>query len=116
VNEDVRDLPRAEVVKSRRNAVECLCRALLSHPDEERRHFCAELLREAGDTAAVPALIIALRDKSPHVRFDVLSALCKILKVDLGWWLNIEAYDSTPGRMHRRAAEWWKRNRHYVWW
>src|SRR4051812_15436469 len=71
----------------RRNAVEALSVAVVDHPDEETRHLAAELLRDADRTSAVPALIEALRDSSPHVRFDALSALSKILRVDVGWWL-----------------------------
>jgi len=111
-----RDHEKAEAVKKRRNAVEALRVAVVNHPDEETRHFCAELLREANETTAVPELIEALRDRSPHVRFDALSALSRILKTDVGWWLGVEAYQDSPGRIHRRVAEWWKRNERYVWW
>jgi HEAT repeat protein len=105
-----------EELSSRRNAVDALCKALVSHPDEETRHLCAELLRDAGRTKSVPALINALRDRSPHVHFDALSALSKILWIDLGWWLDVEAYRNAPALMHRRAQEWWRRNRRHVWW
>jgi len=46
----------------------------------------------------------ALRDTSPHVRFDALSALSSILKADVGWWLNVEAYHSRPATMLTRVA------------
>jgi len=106
----------ADELMQRRNAVEALCARGLVHPDEETRHLAAELLRDAESTKAVPALIRALRDQSPHVRFDALSALCKTLKTDIGWWLDIEAYHNSPAEMHARVSEWWRRNRHYVWW
>ena len=105
-----------EELMQRRNAVDALCQHGLVHPDEQTRHLAAELLRDAESTKAVPALIKALRDESPHVRFDALSALCKTLKTDIGWWLDIEAYHNTPADMHTRVSEWWRRNRHYVWW
>jgi HEAT repeat protein len=106
----------AEALRKRPRAVKELRAALLRHPDPDVREGCAELLAEFEDTAAVPQLIEALRDTSPHVRFDALSALSRILKADVGWWLNIEAYQSRPAAMHRRVTEWWKRNRRYVWW
>jgi HEAT repeat protein len=105
-----------EALGSRPRAVPALRKAVISHPDPEVRHVCAELLRDAEDSSAVPELIEALKDESPHVRFDALGALTRILRIELGWWLNIEAYHDSPGKMHRRVSEWWKRNSGYVWW
>ena len=116
VRDGRRQEDKADLLRKRRNAVKALRVAVVSHPDEEVRHFCAELLREADDTAAVPELIKALRDASPHVRFDALSALAQILKIDVGWWLDVEAYRDPPVKIHRRVAAWWRQNRRYVWW
>jgi hypothetical protein len=89
---------------------------LVRHPAENVREYCAEILGDLGDTSAVPELIAALRDDSEHVRFDALYALEKVLHVDLRWWLGIEAYHDSAGRLHGRVSEWWNRNRRYVWW
>ena len=108
--------PVVDTLAARPRAVPALRAAVVSHPDPEVRHTCAELLGDAEDTAAIPELIEALKDRSPHVRFDALGALERILKVDLRWWLRIEAYHSQPGTMHRRVAAWWRRNKRDVWW
>jgi HEAT repeat protein len=105
-----------DALAAKPRAVRALRAAVVSHPDPGVRHTCAELLRDAEDTAAIPELIEALKDRSPHVRFDALAALERILKVDLRWWLRIEAYHSRPRAMHKRVAAWWRRNRRDVWW
>jgi|ERR1700693_2276027 len=104
----------AEAIRKRPRAGKALRAALLRHRDPNVREGCAELLGEFDDIAAVPELISALRDSSEHVRFDALLALEKILKVDLRWWLNVEAYRDSPRKVHDRVSGWWRRNRHYV--
>jgi HEAT repeat protein len=105
-----------DVLAAKPRAVPALRAAVISHPVEEVRHACAELLRDAENTSAIPELIEALKDESPHVRFDALAALERILKVDLRWWLRVEAYYSKPGTMHKRVMGWWRRNKCDVWW
>lgn len=106
----------AEALRKRPGAAKQLRAALLKHRSADVREGCAELLGEFGNTAAVPALITALGDEAEHVRYDALLALGKVLRIDLGWWLNVEAHQVTPRELHTVVSKWWKRNRHYVWW
>jgi Lhr-like helicase len=102
--------------KSGRRAVNALLVALENHPDPLVREGCAELLGDTLDTKAVPGLINALKDKSVHVRWDALSALNKILMIDLCWWLNVEVYKDEAIVIHKKVNKWWLRNKRNVWW
>jgi HEAT repeat protein len=102
--------------KAGRRAVKALLDGLKNHPDPLVREGCAELLGDTLDTKAVPGLINALKDKSDHVRWDALSALNKILMIDLSWWLNVEVYKDEASLIHNRVSKWWLRNKRNVWW
>jgi HEAT repeat protein len=110
------DSRNADALRKRPRAVRQLRSALVSHESEKVREACAEILGDLDDTTAVPELIQALLDKSVHVRFDALWALEKVLRVDLRWWLRVEAYKDQAHRLHGRVSVWWKKNRNYVWW
>ena len=108
----------AEAIRRRPRAATALRAGMLRHKDPLVREKCAELLREDQFqfTSGVPDLIEALRDPSVHVRFDALWTLEQTLEFDLRWWLEVEAYKTPAVVLHRKVLEWWKRNRHYVWW
>jgi len=91
-------------------------RALLSHPNDDVRHDCAEILGERGSAKSIPTLIEALGDPVLYVRQDALWSICKICHMQtwaLMMWLDLH-YDEDYMSEKKKVDEWWTVNKRFI--
>ena len=105
-----------EILKCDNRVIKYLTNSLLTAPDAHIRETCAELLSERECARAVPALIIALKDKVLYVRQDALWAiekLCGFARGGLTDTLQITNMDK-PQNLYDRVSEWWEANHRFI--
>ena len=91
-----------------RDIDDLLIDVLRTHPDALNREVCAAILGERRSRKAIPALLAALSDRSPHVRMDALWAIEKaavsIGDIYVALLLNVEDWPE----VRRRMKAWWR--------
>jgi HEAT repeat protein len=91
-----------------RDIDDLLIAVLRTHPDALNREVCAAILGERRSRKAIPALLVALSDRSPHVRLDALwaieKAVANIGDISVALLLNVEDWPE----VRRRMKAWWR--------
>jgi len=79
INVTVNEMPgTSDLTRLGRAATPALAKALLNNMNDGVRGVCAAVLGEIRDPSAAEALVLALEDASPAVRYNAVSALGKI--------------------------------------
>lgn len=104
VNTDV----QTQLEKTRAHIDGLLIETLTRHSDDLMREVCASILGERRSRKAIPALVRALADRSPHVRLDALWAIEKAAGLGVGelssaLLLNLDDWPE----IQRRVRSWW---------
>jgi len=105
VNADV----QTQLEKTRARVDDLLIETLRRHRDDLTREVCATILGERRSRKAIPALVRALSDRSPHVRLDALWAIEKAAGLSVGelsgaLLLNLDDWPE----IRRRVESWWR--------
>ncbi|MFH1530811.1 MAG: HEAT repeat domain-containing protein [Pseudomonadota bacterium] len=79
INVTINEMPgTSDLTRLGRAATPALAKALLNNMNDGVRGVCASVLGEIRDPAAAEALVLALEDAAPEVRYSAVSALGKI--------------------------------------
>jgi len=105
VNADV----QMQLEKTRTRIDDLLIETLTRHRDDLMREVCVSILGERRSRKAIPALVRALADRSPHVRLDALWAIEKAAGLSVGelssaLLLNLDDWPE----IRRRVRSWWR--------
>jgi len=105
VNADV----QMQLEKTRSRIDDLLIETLMRHRDDLMREVCVSILGERRSREAIPALVRALADRSPHVRLDALWAIEKAAGLSVGelssaLLLNLDDWPE----IRRRVRSWWR--------